>query len=81
MYFSVKPMSRFFIGELNVDIDDLVYPEHGDSKGQRVHCFVQKVKVSAVIRTLKWAMGMPRSRQDARWDGFPVFGVRDLFPI
>lgn len=45
--------SRFFAEELNVDIDDPMYAENGTSKGRRLRCFLQKVEVPAVVKTLK----------------------------
>ena len=50
--FSDKTMSRFFAEELNVDIDDPTYAENGGSKGKRLRCFLQKVDVPTVVRTL-----------------------------
>lgn len=51
--FSNSTFSRFFADELNVDIDDPVYAEQGGSKGKRLRCFLQKVNVPTVVRTLK----------------------------
>jgi len=51
--FSNSTFSRFFADELNVDIDDPMYAEQGGSKGKRLRCFLQKVDVPTVIRTLK----------------------------
>lgn len=51
--FSDRTMSRFFAEELNVDIDDPTYAENGGSKGKRLRCFLQKVDVPTVVRTLK----------------------------
>jgi len=51
--FSNSTFSRFFADELNVDIDDPIYAEQGGSKGKRLRCFLQKVDVPTVIRTLK----------------------------
>lgn len=51
--FSNTTMSRFFAEELNVDIDDPAYAEQGDSKGKRLRCFLQKVEVPSVVRTLE----------------------------
>jgi hypothetical protein len=51
--FSDKTMSRFFAEELNVDIDDPTYAEHGGSKGKRLRCYLQKVEITAVVKTLK----------------------------
>lgn len=51
--FSNATFSRFFADELNVDIDDPMYAEQGGSKGKRLRCFLQKVDVPTVIRTLK----------------------------
>jgi hypothetical protein len=51
--FSNSTFSRFFADELNVDIDDPMYAEQGGSKGKRLRCFLQKVEVPTVVRTLK----------------------------
>lgn len=51
--FSNPTFSRFFADELNVDIDDPVYAEHGGSKGKRLRCYLQKVDVLSVVKTLK----------------------------
>lgn len=51
--FSNSTLSRFFADELNVDIDDPIYAEQGGSKGKRLRCFLQKVDVPTVVRTLK----------------------------
>ena len=51
--FSDRTMSRFFAEELNVDIDDPVYAENGGSKGKRLRCYLQKVEILAVVKTLK----------------------------
>ena len=51
--FSDRTMSRFFVEELNVDIDDPTYAENGGSKGKRLRCYLQKVDIPTVVRTLK----------------------------
>jgi hypothetical protein len=51
--FSDRTLSRFFAEELNVDIDDPTYAEHGGSKGKRLRCFLQKVDIPTVVMTLK----------------------------
>ena len=51
--FSDRTMSRFFAEELNVDIYDPVYAEHGGSKGKRLRCYLQKVEIPAVVKTLR----------------------------
>lgn len=51
--FSDRSMSRFFAEELNVDIDDPTYAENGTSKGKRLRCYLQKVDVPTVVRTLR----------------------------
>lgn len=51
--FSNSTFSRFFVDELNVDIDDPAYAENGTSKGKRLRCFLQKVDVPTVVKTLK----------------------------
>jgi len=50
--FSDRTMSRFFAEELNVDIDDPTYAEDGGSKGKRLRCYLQKVDVPTVVRSL-----------------------------
>lgn len=51
--FSDSTFSDFFTSELDVDIDDPIYAEHGGSKGKRLRCFLQKVDDATVIRTLR----------------------------
>lgn len=51
--FSDATFSQFFAEELNVDIDDPVYAQNGGSKGKRLRCYLQKVEIPAVVRTLK----------------------------
>jgi hypothetical protein len=51
--FSDRTMSRFFAEELNVDIDDPSYAENGGSKGRRLRCYLQKVDIPTVVRTLR----------------------------
>ena len=51
--FSDPTFSRFFAEELNIDIDDPVYAEQGGSKGRRLRCFLQKVEIPSVVKTLK----------------------------
>src|SRR6218665_1068586 len=51
--FSNPTFARFFAEELNVDIDDPTYAENGTSKGRRLRCFLQKVEIPAVVKTLK----------------------------
>lgn len=51
--FSDRTMSRFFADELNVDIDDPIYAEDGTSKGKRLRCYLQKIDIPTVVRTLK----------------------------
>jgi hypothetical protein len=51
--FSDRTMSRFFAEELNVDIDDPTYAENGGSKAKRLRCYLQKVDIPTVVKTLK----------------------------
>jgi len=51
--FSDPSFSEFFAAELDVDIDDPIYAEHGGSKGKRLRCFLQKVDDATATRTLK----------------------------
>ncbi|MBR1130765.1 restriction endonuclease [Bradyrhizobium iriomotense] len=50
--FSNKTFSEFFLGELNIDIDDPKYARDGTSKGRRLKCFLQTVDKQTVVRTL-----------------------------
>lgn len=51
--FSDTGFSQFFAAELDVDIDDPIYAEHGGSKGKRLRCFLQKVDDATAARTLQ----------------------------
>ena len=51
--FSDRTMSRFFAEELNVDIDDPAYAEHGGSNWQEAALHLQRVEIPAVVKTLK----------------------------
>lgn len=51
--FSDSSFSQFFAAELDVDIDDPIYAEHGGSKGKRLRCFLQKVDDATAARTLQ----------------------------
>jgi hypothetical protein len=63
---SDRTMSRFFAEELNVDIDEPAYAEHGGSKGKRLRCYLQKVEIPAVVKTLR-----------ALWDYREAIRMRD----
>ena len=51
--FSDPSFSQFFAAELDVDIDDPIYAEHGGSKGKRLRRFLQKVDDASAVRTLQ----------------------------
>ncbi|WP_234689454.1 restriction endonuclease [Allorhizobium ampelinum] len=51
--FSDSSFSQFFVAELDIDIDDPTYAEHGGSKGKRLRCFLQKVDDATAIRALR----------------------------
>lgn len=51
--FSDRTFSQFFAKELNCDIDGPAYAVNGKSKGKRLRCFLQKVDIPTVVRTLK----------------------------
>ncbi len=51
--FSDPSFAEFFATELDVDIDDPIYAEHGGSKGKRLRCFLQKVDDATAVRTLQ----------------------------
>ena len=50
--FSDASFSEFFATELQVNIDDPKYAEHGGSKGKRLRCFLQKCDDPMAVRTL-----------------------------
>jgi len=50
--FSDTTFADFFASELDIDIDDPIYAEHGGSKGKRLRCFLQKVDDPTAVRTL-----------------------------
>ena len=51
--FSDKTFAQFFAEELNIDINDLVYAQTGNSKGKRLRSFLQIVDKPTVVKTLK----------------------------
>jgi hypothetical protein len=51
--FSDSSMARFFAEELNIDIYDDAYREHGTSKAKRLRCYLNKVDLSTSVKTLK----------------------------
>lgn len=51
--FSDSSFSQFFAAELDIDIDDPIYAEHGGSKGKRFRCFLQKVDDATATRALR----------------------------
>lgn len=51
--FSDASFSEFFACELNIDIDDPRYAEHGGSKGKRLRCLLQVADDATAIRTLQ----------------------------
>ena len=48
--FSNASFSQFFATELQIDIDDPAYAEHGGSKGKRLRCFLQKCDDPMAVR-------------------------------
>jgi len=51
--FSDASFSQFFAKELDVDIDDPAYADHGGSKGKRLKRFLQMVDDRTALRTLR----------------------------
>ena len=51
--FSDRTFAQFFAEELNIDIDDPIYAQTGNSKGKRLRSFLQIVDKQAVVKTLK----------------------------
>jgi hypothetical protein len=50
--FSNRTFSEFFVGELNIDIDEPLYAKNGTSKARRLKCFLQTVDKATAILTL-----------------------------
>lgn len=50
--FSNRTLSQFFDEELNIDIDDEMYKDDGDSKAKRVRCLIHKSDQETVLRVL-----------------------------
>jgi hypothetical protein len=53
MCWTDRSFAEFFATELDVDIDDPIYAEHGGSKGKRLRCFLQKVDDATAVRTMQ----------------------------
>lgn len=51
--FSDRTFAQFFADELNIDINDPIYAQAGNSKGKRLRSFLQIVDKSTVVKTLK----------------------------
>jgi hypothetical protein len=51
--FSDRSMAVFFAEELNVDIGDPAYQEHGTSKAKRLRCYLSEVDLAASVTTLR----------------------------
>ncbi len=51
--FSDRTFAQFFAEELNIDINDSVYAQTGNSKGKRFRSFLQIVDKQTVVKTLK----------------------------
>lgn len=69
--FSDRTMSTFFAEELNVDIDDDTYREHGTSKAKRLRCYLNKVDLPTSVKTLRalwdYREGVRKHRSRAEW--------------
>jgi restriction endonuclease len=69
--FSDRTMSRFFAEEINVDIDDDAYREHGTSKAKRLRCYLNKVELPTAIKTLQalwnYREGVRKNRGRDEW--------------
>jgi len=69
--FSDRTMTIFFAEELNIDIDDPAFQEHGTSKARRLRCFLNKVDPATAARTLRtlwdYRENARRDRGRAEW--------------
>lgn len=51
--FSDRTFAQFFAEELNIDINDSVYAQNGNSNGKRLRSFLQIIDKPTVVKTLK----------------------------
>lgn len=69
--FSDNSMARFFAEELNVDIYDDAYREHGTSKAKRLRCYLNKVDLPTAVKTLQtlwdYREGIRKHREREEW--------------
>jgi hypothetical protein len=68
-------MSQFFAEELNVDIDDEAYREHGGSKTKRLRCYLNKVDLATTVKTLQalWDYREGAGSTAGGLSGFPTW--------
>ena len=51
--FSNRTLAQFFLGELEIDIDDPLFAADGTSKARRLRCFLTLADTPTCVRTLK----------------------------
>lgn len=51
--FSNRTLSQFFLGELEIDIDDPLFAADGTSKARRLRCFLTLADTTTCVRALK----------------------------
>jgi len=51
--FSNRTLSQFFLGELEIDIDDPLFAADGTSKARRLRCFLTLADTATCVRALK----------------------------
>ncbi len=51
--FSNRTLALFFLGELEIDIDDPLFAADGTSKARRLRCFLTLADTPTCVRTLK----------------------------
>lgn len=51
--FSNRTLSQFFLGELEIDIDDPLFAAEGTSKVRRLRCFLTLADTTTCVRALK----------------------------
>jgi len=77
--FSNATFSRFFLGELEIDIDDQLFTADGTSKAKRFRCFLNLADTQTCVRALRavWAHRQARLLHEGRDD--PVANAEGRF--
>lgn len=77
--FSNSTLADFFDEELNIDIEDEMYKEDGDSKAKRVRCLLKKSDLETVLNVLDrlWVYKQQSAPAAAVRDQADYYSLRD----